>query len=86
MYDMSLYADVVEFKSRLDNIYTLKYEYDYINKVIENRTKDKLWFLNYVLEKNIIDNDCYEKLRRIVESDYKKSKLFVIGFISKNEL
>ena len=30
MYDMSLYADVVEFKSRSDNIYTLKYEYDYI--------------------------------------------------------
>ena len=86
MYDMSLYADVIGFKVGAENVYTINDRYDYINKVIKNRTKQKLWFLNYVLEKNIIDKKCYNRLKAIVEYDYKKSKLFVAGFISENQL
>ena len=86
MYDGLLYRDVVTFKSGAETIDEVKNRFEYINKVIENRTKDKIWFLEYILSKKVINIEKYEKLKEMVKEDYSRSKLFVLGLIIESEL
>jgi hypothetical protein len=86
MYDRLLCEDLKNFKTGAENVYEVKYRYDYINKVIANRTKEKMYFLNYILKHHIIDCDYYKELLNIVKFDYRMSKLYVLGLISEYEL
>lgn len=82
MFDLKLLEDVRTFKTGSDNIFELEERYAEIKKIIKNRTKEKIIFLNYVLESNIVDYDTYRKFLKIALSDYKESKLIIAGLIS----
>jgi intein/homing endonuclease len=86
LYDQSLLQDVKGFKQGAENFYEIEYRYKNINRIIENRTKEKMYFLNYILKHHIIDCNFYRELVNIVKSDYKISKLYVLGLISDYEL
>ena len=82
MFDLKLLEDVRTFKIGSDNIFELEERYAEIKKIIKNRTKEKIIFLNYVLESNIVDYDTYRKFLKIALSDYKESKLIIASLIS----
>lgn len=79
MYDPILLEDLKSFKTGTDNIYELQNRYRDIIKIIKNRTKDKLYFLQLMKEYNIVDTDVYNELLERVETDYKLSLLYLIG-------
>ena len=79
MYDPILLEDLKSFKTGTDNIYELQNRYRDIIKIIKNRTKDKLYFLQLMQEYNIVDTDVYNELLERVQYDYKLSFLYLIG-------
>ena len=79
MYDVILLEDLKSFKKGSDNIYELEYRYRNIIKIIKNRTKDKLYFLQLIQEYNIVDTNVYNELLERVQSDYRLSFLYLIG-------
>ena len=79
MYDVILLEDLKSFKTGTDNIYELQNRYRDIIKIIKNRTKDKLYFLQLMQEYNIVDTDVYNELLERVQSDYRLSFLYLIG-------
>lgn len=76
MYDEILKQDLIRFKST-DNINEL--EESNILKIIKNRTKDKLFLLNMLLTKNMINTECYKELYNRIQQDLKLSFLYLIG-------
>lgn len=82
MYDKSLKADLQDFRlSGLDNIYTLGEEYNNIRKIVKNRTREKIDFLNYLTNNNIIDKDLQQELQERVQNDYKLAQLYLMGLV-----
>ena len=79
MYDPILLEDLKSFKTGTDNIYELQNRYRDIIKIIKNRTKDKLYFLQLMQEYNIVDTNVYNELLERVQSDYRLSFLYLIG-------
>ena len=79
MYDVILLEDLKSFKTGTDNIYELQNRYRDIIKIIKNRTKDKLYFLQLIQEYNIVDTNVYNELLERVQSDYRLSFLYLIG-------
>ena len=79
MYDVILLEDLKSFKKGSDNIYELEYRYRNIIKIIKNRTKDKLYFLQLMQEYNVVDTNVYNELLVRVQSDYRLSFLYLIG-------
>ena len=79
MYDPILLEDLKSFKTGTDNIYELQNRYRDIIKIIKNRTKDKLYFLQLIQEYNIVDTNVYNELLERVQSDYRLSFLYLIG-------
>ena len=79
MYDLILRDDLKNFKRGADNIYNLKARYRDIIKIIKNRTKNKLYFLQLMQEYNIVDTNVYNELLVRVQSDYRLSFLYLIG-------
>ena len=86
MYDKSLMQDLKEFKIGAYTIDDIQYRYENINKIVKNRTKEKMDFLKYMIEINVINNELYEELVSRVESDYKISNLYIMGMISELDL
>ena len=80
MYDLILLEDLKNFKTGAGNIYELQNRYRDIIKIIKNRTREKINFLQYVLEQNIIDINLYNELLDIVRSDYNNSFLYIHGW------
>ena len=85
MYDKSLMLDVINFKVGSDNIYELKYCYQRIYRIINNRTKEKVQVLNEMLKYHDIDNEQYIEYLKKIKRDFWISRLYVIGFISSLE-
>ena len=79
MYDVILLENLKSFKTGTDNIYELQNRYRDIIKIIKNRTKDKLYFLQLMQEYNIVDTNVYNELLERVQSDYRLSFLYLIG-------
>ena len=79
MYDPILLEDLKSFKTGTDNIYELQNRYRDIIKIIKNRTKNKLYFLQLMQEYNIVDTNVYNELLERVQSDYRLSFLYLIG-------
>lgn len=79
MYDVILLEDLKSFKTGADNIYELQNRYRDIIKIIKNRTKDKLYFLQLMQEYNVVDTNVYNELLVRVQSDYRLSFLYLIG-------
>ena len=86
MFDLKLLEDVKNFKIGADNIFEIGARYNEIKKIIKNRTKEKIVFLNYVLENNIVDYYTYKVFLKIALRDYIESKLVVAGLISVEQL
>lgn len=84
MYDKSLKADLQDFRlSGLDNIYTLGEEYNNIRKIVKNRTREKIDFLNYLTNNNIIDKDLRQELQERVQNDFKLAQLYLMGIVTQ---
>ena len=84
MYDESLKADLQDFRlSGLDNIYTLGEEYNNIRKIVKNRTREKIDFLNYLTNNNIIDKDLRQELQERVQNDFKLAQLYLMGIVTQ---
>ena len=82
MYDKSLKADLQDFRlSGLDNIYTLGEEYNNIRKIVKNRTREKIDFLNYLTNNNIIDKDLQQELLGRVQNDFRLAQLYLMGLV-----
>lgn len=79
MYDVILLENLKSFKTGTDNIYELQNRYRDIIKIIKNRTKDKLYFLQLMQEYNVVDTNVYNELLVRVQSDYRLSFLYLIG-------
>ena len=79
MYDPILLEDLKSFKTGTDNIYELQNRYRDIIKIIKNRTKDKLYFLQLMQKYNVVNTDVYNQLLERVQSDYRLSFLYLIG-------
>lgn len=85
MFDRCLLEDLKEFKYGSDSIYELESRYENIRKIVVNRTKEKINLLKLWLSYKIINDDMYNELMQRVESDYKISNLYIIGFITELE-
>lgn len=85
MFDKFLLEDLKKFKTGSENIYDLQYRYTNIRKIIKNRTKEKLNLLKLFLDYKIISADDYNELFNRVQSDYKISHLYIMGFIPSLE-
>ena len=84
MYDKSLKADLQDFRlSGIDNIYTLGEEYNNIRKIVKNRTREKIDFLNYLTNNNIIDKDLRQELQERVQNDFKLAQLYLMGIVTQ---
>ena len=84
LYDKSLKADLQDFRlSGLDNIYTLGEEYNNIRKIVKNRTREKIDFLNYLTNNNIIDKDLRQELQERVQNDFKLAQLYLMGIVTQ---
>ena len=84
MYDKSLKADLQDFRlSGLDNIYTLGEEYNNIRKIVKNRTREKIDFLNYLTNNNIIDKDLQQELLGRVQNDFTLAQLYLMGIVTQ---
>ena len=85
LFDKILMQDLKDFKVGADNIYDLQYRYANIRKIIKNRTKEKMNLLKLFLDYKIINADDYNELFNRVQSDYKISYLYIMGFIPNLE-
>ena len=82
MYDKCLKADLQDFRlSGIDNIYTLGEEYNNIRKIVKNRTREKIDFLNYLTNNNIIDKDLQQELLGRVQNDFRLAQLYLMGLV-----
>ena len=81
VYDKSLKMDLQEFKISIDNIYALGEAYNNIRKIVKNRTKEKIIFLEYLFDSNIIDKDLQQELQERVQNDYKLAQLYLMGLV-----
>ncbi len=75
-FDEILKQDLIRFKSK-DNIYEI--ENSNIHSIIRNRTRDKLYLLQVLLNEDIIDTDYYNELYYRIKSDFKMSHLYILG-------
>ena len=82
MYDKSLQMNLQDFKKGIDNIYDLKESYRNIRKIVRNRTKEKLNFLNYLQDNNIISRKMHQELIERVNYDLKISNLYIMGLVT----
>ena len=85
LFDKFLLEDLKEFKLGADNIYDLQFRYANIRKIIKNRTKEKMNLLKLFLDYKIINTDDYNELFNRIQSDYKISYLYIMGFIPSLE-
>ena len=70
MYDKMLETDIKEYRKNITNtVYTQPYFAD-IKKILNNRTNDKLYFLNYLFTNNLIEAELFEDLYEKVKEDY----------------
>lgn len=83
VYDKSLKMDLQEFKISIDNIYALGEAYNNIRKIVKNRTKEKIIFLEYLFDSNIIDKDLQQELLGRVQNDFKLAQLYLMGIITQ---
>ena len=82
LYDKCLKADLQDFRlSGIDNIYTLGEEYNNIRKIVKNRTREKIDFLNYLTNNNIIDKDLQQELLGRVQNDFRLAQLYLMGLV-----
>lgn len=86
MFDRVLLEEIRDFRKGIDNIYVLKYKHNEINKIIENRTKDKIWFIQNMGAKVIADSHQYKNFMQMIKSDYIRSKLYINGLVSIKEI
>ena len=82
MYDKSLQMDLQEFKKGAENINDLQERYNNIRKIVRNRTKEKLNFLNYLQDNNIISRKMHQELLERVNFDLKISNLYIMGLVT----
>ena len=86
MYDKMLEEDIRDYRKNIANtIYIQPYSND-IKKLLKCRTKDKLYFLKYMITNNIIQKELYDELYERVKTDYNTAYKCIIGLISVNEL
>ena len=83
VYDKSLKMDLQEFKISIDNIYALGEAYNNIRKIVKNRTKEKIIFLEYLFDSNIIDKDLQQELLGRVQNDFKLAPLYLMGIVTQ---
>ena len=81
-----LETDIKEYRKNITNtVYTQPY-FDDIKKILNNRTNDKLYLLEYMITNNLIENNLYDELFQRVKSDYNLAYKCAMGLISVNEL
>lgn len=85
MFDRCLLEDLKDFKRGSESIDELESRYENVRKIVLNRTKEKINLLKLWLSHKIINDDIYNELMQRVESDYKISNLYIIGFITELE-
>lgn len=85
MYDKVMLAELQELKKG-DNIYYIQDKHKNIKKIIKNRTQDKINFLNLLFDNKLIDINLYNDLLFRVQSDLRKSYLYIFGFINLIDL
>ena len=64
-------------------VYTLGEEYNNIRKIVKNRTREKIDFLNYLTNNNIIDKDLRQELQERVQNDFKLAQLYLMGIVTQ---
>ena len=74
--------DLILYQKDTGNINDYKYRIRDIQKIVKNRTTDKMWFLNYLFNNKYIDREYYIYLKHIVENDYRLAKMCICNFIS----
>lgn len=80
MYDEMLRQDLISYKASIDNINDITELTKQINKIINCRTRDKLYFITKLLSDDIIDEILFDKLYKRIHNDYKKAHLYLIGW------
>lgn len=79
MYDTVLREDLLNLNKGAYRINDVEYNIIEMKKIIKCRTRDKMDLLNYLLESKIIDYYYYKELLQIVESDFKRGNLYLMG-------
>ena len=70
MYDKILENNIRDYRKNITHtIYTQLY-FDDFKRILNNRTNDKLYFLNYLFTNNIIEAELFEDLYEKVKEDY----------------
>lgn len=82
MNDKILLEDLVSYQLGTGNINDYTYRVNSIKKIVRNRTSDKIWLLNYMLQNSIIDMDYYQQLMILVRNDYILSQYCILNLIS----
>lgn len=80
MYDAVLRQDLIDFRKSLYNIDEYRDRYKQMQKIIQCRTEDKIYFLRLLLNGSIINEELYQELYNRVRSDYNKSCRYILSF------
>ena len=79
MYDKILMYDVIDYKKGSYNITDRKFWMDDIKKIIINRTKEKIYLLNWLYNDGKIDIDLYNRSFNIAKYDCIKAYKYIFG-------
>lgn len=80
MYDKELYSDLISYKASITNINYIPELTKDINKILNRRTNDKIFFIKMLLSDNVIDKTLYAELYKRIQDDYKKAILYIRGW------
>lgn len=86
MNDKILLEDLIAFQIGTGNINDYTYRTNNIKKIVKNRTTDKIWLLNNLLQNHIIDEEYYQQLITLVKNDYILSQYCILNIISASSL
>ena len=86
MYDQILLNDLKSYKHNLDNITDLEYRKKHMQKIIQCRTKDKLYLLRYLYSAKYIDITQYKEYLQIAEDDYSIALQYILGLLTLKDL
>lgn len=79
MYDKELYNDLISYKASITNINDILELTKQINKIINCRTRDKMYFIKILLADNVIGKALYDELYMRIQNDYKRAHLYIRG-------
>lgn len=80
MYDEMLRQDLISYKASITNINDIPQLTKDINKILNRRTNDKIFFIKMLLTDNIIGKTLYDELYSRIQNDYKKASLYIRGW------